>query len=49
LIDNWRCVEQVGDKNGIGQKGQDYLPGDSVPLVLDGTRVALIPVADCLP
>jgi hypothetical protein len=28
---------------------QDYLPGDSVPLVLDGTRVALIPVADCLP
>ncbi len=27
----------------------NYAPGDSVPLVLDGTAVAAIPVADLLP
>lgn len=27
----------------------NYLPGDAVPLVLDGTQVATIPVADLLP
>ena len=27
----------------------NYLPGDSVPLVLDGVTVAAIPVADLLP
>jgi Uma2 family endonuclease len=31
-----------------GQR-QDYMPGDTVPLVLDGAVVAQVPVVDLLP
>ena len=50
LIVEDRRVEAYSQPNGSTYATRtDYAPGQSVPLVLDGTAVAGIPVADLLP
>ena len=52
-LEDWRIEVHTqpsgpGDSPGYASV-QNYVPGDMVPLVLDGVTAALIPVADLLP